>query len=676
VRLPPALLALARPATAGPATAGPAAACAPAALAGCGPGARGPLRLPYAEAGLSEREAAAFLLDRFGFGPRPGDVDGLVRQGLEAWLDEQLAPSAPDPELERRLADLPSRDLPFEALRARYVQPGDVFEQAVREGLIAEGTERGSPAARQTIRRLMEERDLRPRVTLFVELAALKGLRAVYARHQLREALVDFWFNHFNVDARGAKQAAVVLDYERAAIRPHVLGRFRALLGATARHPAMLAYLDNAVSRAAPGAPTLAEPMAAGGGINENYARELMELHTLGVEGGYAQRDVEEVARAFTGWTVPPLGARARGRAFERFERAASRAERDGAPFVRDGLFLFRTDWHDAGPKEVLGRRLPAGRGVQDGEDVLDLVAAHPSTARHLARKLAQRFVTDDPDAALVEHLAATFTRSGGEIAAVVRALAEHVAFWASARSGPGGAPAKVKTPFELVASALRATGAEVGHVRGLGPFLRAMGEPVYACEPPTGFPDHELAWVNPGTLLTRMRFGVHLAANAIDGVRVDLPALLGGREPESAAAALRAFGAALLPERDLAAAYAHLTPLVGDAAFARRVDEAARAADARDGREPVMDEAEADEPMDGGEAMDGEEGETTAAARRRERQAQRGRNRRPRAAAGDAADDAGTDELYGADAPALAEADALATVAGILLGAPAFQRQ
>jgi uncharacterized protein (DUF1800 family) len=304
-----------------------------------------------------------------------------------------------------------------------------------------------------------------------------KLLRAVYSERQLEEVLVDFWFNHFNVFAGKGMVRAYVSDYERDAIRPHVLGNFRDMLGATAKSPAMLFYLDNWLSK--------------GSGLNENYARELLELHTLGVDGGYTQQDVVNVARAFTGWTMRP---------------------REGSGFI------FVPARHDRGEKIVLGHTIKAGGGVDDGERVLDIVAAHPATAKHIATELAIRFVSDTPPAALIDRVAAKFVDTKGDLREVMRTLLSSPEFMS-----PDAYRAKVKTPFEFVVSALRATGADVRVAMPLARSLKDMGMQPYFCQPPTGYDDTAASWVNAGALVSRMNFAVDLSKNAIRGVRVPL---------------------------------------------------------------------------------------------------------------------------------------------------------
>ncbi|MES1243322.1 MAG: DUF1800 domain-containing protein [Acidobacteriota bacterium] len=500
------------------------------------------LHLPWKEAGLTEREAAAHLLNRFAYGPRPGEVDAVVKMGLDRWFERQLAAGLPDRRLDERLDRLPALDL-------------SATEMALAD---------------------------MPRRELAGQLLAQKLWRAVESENQLSEVMTDFWFNHFNVSLTDNQSRAYVLSYERDAIRPNALGSVRDLLEATAKHPAMLLYLDNAQSSAPDEAPTTftprrrppAEPpMESTGrrvrphGLNENYARELLELHTLGVDAGYTQQDVVEVARAFTGWSVLPPGPRR-----EQVERRLERVGRArGLGFQRDGEFLFRADQHDAAAKTVLGKKLPAGRGIEDGEQVLDLLALHPATARHLASKLAVRFVSDNPPRALVDRLAAVYLKSGGQVRPVLRALVESPELWSREAVG-----AKIKSPFELAASSLRGLGAEVDEPRDTLRWVSDMGQKLYAYQAPTGFPDRAEAWVNTGSLLSRMNFGLQLAAGRVRGVEFDLAALGGGRgghEPADRKAALREYAGLLLPGRDLKPALALLEPTVADPELPKKVE-------------------------------------------------------------------------------------------------------
>ena len=434
------------------------------------------------------------VLNRIGFGPAPGDVERVRRIGLAAYIDQQLQPARlADANLTSRLASFSTLRLTTRELAERYYLPA-LMERQQRQQQGATDPPADHPP--QTVEAGRAER------LAFAELAQQKILRAVYSERQLEEVMVDFWFNHFNVFGGKGPTRMYLTEYERDAIRPHALGRFRDLLGATAKSPAMLFYLDNwqsAAPGAAPGDAPIAPGRARGRGqfrrppgrpqrpaqnrrrdINENYARELMELHTLAVDGGYTQKDVQEVARAFTGWTIvqPRAG----------------------------GGFRFEPRMHDRGEKVVLGHPIAAGGGMEDGEQVLDLLARHPSTARFIATKLARRFVADDPPAALVTRVAARFTQTNGDIREVVRTVVTSPEFFAGAAYR-----AKVKTPLEFVASAVRATGIQMANAMPAVQALRELGMPPYMCEPPTGYADHAKAWVNTGALLNRMNFAVAL---------------------------------------------------------------------------------------------------------------------------------------------------------------------
>jgi uncharacterized protein (DUF1800 family) len=320
--------------------------------------------------------------------------------------------------------------------------------------------------------------------------------------------LVDFWFNHFNVFARKGRTGIYIGEYERDAIRPHVFGHFRDLLGATAKSPAMLFYLDNWLSadphaaermspllrggrfgRRAPQAPAAQNQNRPARGLNENYARELLELHTLGVDGGYTQQDIVEVARAFTGWTIGRPG---------------------------DQGFRFAAAIHDRGAKKILGETIKSGGGIEDGERVLDLLARHPSTATHIARKLAERFVSDTPPQVLVDRAAAAFRKTDGDLREVVRVIVTSPEFFA-----PDSYRAKVKTPFEFVVSALRATDADLQVAAPIVRALAGLGMPLYLCQPPTGYDDTAATWVSSGALVNRLNFAVSMAGGQLRGVRL-----------------------------------------------------------------------------------------------------------------------------------------------------------
>ena len=444
----------------------------------------------------TEEAKAVHLLQRATFGVRPQDIDQVMKLGRERWLDQQLRPE--------QLTDAGTAQR-LERFRALNADMGELlteFQQAQRE--------RRQMADSQMNRANRPNRNGNavPPQQLLAELVSAKLTRAVYSERQLEEMMTDFWFNHFNVHFGKGIDRYLIADYEASAIRPHVFGKFRDLLGATAKHPAMLFYLDNAQSVAIDTTRMRRVPQQLRSrGLNENYARELMELHTLGVDGGYTQKDVIEVARALTGWqfTRPGNGAGP--------GNANANANANGAGSVE---FVFRPFLHDRGEKTVLGHPLPAGRGIEDGEQVLDILAAHPSTAKFIAGKLVERFVSDEPDAAFVNEIAAVFTKTNGDLRAVTRALFSSPRFYATKV-----VRTKVKTPFELVASALRVTGAEVGVSRPVMQMLRTLGHLPYNEPAPTGFPASSEDWVNSGAMLNRMNFATSLAANRLQGVRV-----------------------------------------------------------------------------------------------------------------------------------------------------------
>ncbi|MEY4635837.1 MAG: hypothetical protein RJA55_1635 [Acidobacteriota bacterium] len=431
----------------------------------------------------TSEDAATHALNRLTFGPRPGDVARVKAVGLQRWIDQQLDPSRiDDTALTATLARLETLSLDSQTIQREYSGPAMVERRERQQQAGQAGQAGGASGEREASAAQRKDRQV------IAELEEAKLLRAVQSERQLQEVLVDFWFNHFNVFAGKGATRNYLNEYEREAIRPHVLGHFRDMLEASAKSPAMLFYLDNwqNVSEDSP------SPGGAHRGVNENYARELMELHTLGVDGGYTQADVKNVARALTGWTIRP---------------------REGS----GTMFVPRR--HDDNAKTVLGHALKAGGGEGDLERVLDILAAHPSTARHIATKLAIRFVSDTPPAALVDRAAARFTATNGNLREVVRTIITSPEFFA-----PEASRAKVKTPLEFVASALRATGAEVRTALPLARELRDMGMPLYFCQPPTGYDDTATTWVSAGALVSRMNFAVALGKNQVRGVRIANP--------------------------------------------------------------------------------------------------------------------------------------------------------
>jgi len=447
------------------------------------------------------------VLNRVGFGPRPGDVARVRATGVQKYIAEQLRPDRiRDGDVEARLAPLSTLTLSSREIAERFEEP--MIEARRERKKTAAAQDGGSSPERMQQKPLPDQRANQ----VVVELGEQKLVRAIYSERQLQEVLTDFWFNHFNVDARKGPARFMLTEYEREAIRPHVLGKFRDLLGAVAKSPAMLFYLDNWLSAdpngphqevrpprivrgpfggrmIEPGRPRPQPPNKnAAKGLNENYGRELMELHTLGVDGGYTQKDVTEVARAFTGWTID--------------------RPRQG------GGFKFEPRMHDAGQKVVLGHLIKAGGGEHDGEQVLDILARHPSTARFISTKLVRRFVSDTPPATLVDRAAARFRETDGDLREVMRTILLSDEFLSA-----DAWRAKVKTPLEFVASAVRATAADVENAAPLVRSLQQFGMPLYMCQPPTGYKDAADAWVNTGALVARMNFALELAANRFNGI-------------------------------------------------------------------------------------------------------------------------------------------------------------
>jgi uncharacterized protein (DUF1800 family) len=418
------------------------------------------LALPLQAAAPSAEQQALHVLNRVAYGPAPGDVARVAQMGVKRYLDGQLEPAALayPAALDERLAALEFPNISAGAALAQFAE----LRREVRDE---------EPGAQQRradgLRKMVQETD------------QARLLRAIHSPRQLEEVMVDFWYNHFNVFAGKGSGRAMVASYERDAIRPYVFGTFRVMLGATAKHPAMLYYLDNQLSRA--------------GALNENYARELMELHTLGVDGGYTQKDVTELARMLTGWSFAP--------------RALIKKEEG---------FRFDARRHDQEAKTWLGSPV-LQRGQGEGEFALDVLARHPSTARHISFKLAQYFVQDEPPAALVERMARTWRESDGDIRAVLRTLLASDEFMAPASFG-----AKFKTPYQYVVSAARASGAQFDKAGPLPQSLGQLGMPLYGCATPDGYKNTEAAWLNPGALTRRIAFataaGARLDAAQLDG--------------------------------------------------------------------------------------------------------------------------------------------------------------
>ncbi|HXG86210.1 MAG TPA: DUF1800 domain-containing protein [Pyrinomonadaceae bacterium] len=566
---------------------------------------------------LTEDQKILHVLNRLGFGARPGDVERVKSIGIDKYIERQLNPnSIDDAATEAKLKNLDVLKMSNEELFAKYPNGQAVLRMVARENGLNKGDVaqlrrknqvKGAPAMqangamttpdaqknvdesklsaeeRRKIQRevadVYRENGLGRPAQIVQQLNASRIMRAVYSERQLNEAMVDFWTNHFNVYSNKTATRWFLPEYDRDVIRPNALGNFKDLLLATAKSPAMLFYLDNYQSispnaqrannrrggngggnrqlQRAVNNPQVRERIKARQGItdeqldarikkmqanqqagnmpntpkkakkqqrgiNENYAREIMELHTLGVDGGYTQKDIGEIARAFTGWTIiDPRGYRRinQNTAGDEMEnnRAARQARRMGLPAdAESGTFYFNERFHDANEKTVLGQKINEG-GMKDGLKVLDVLVNHPSTAKFIARKLAVKFVSDNPSEALVNRVAGAFNKSKGDIKTTLRALFTDKEFFA-----PENYRAKIKTPFELVASALRVVGADTNGA-AVQSLLNKMGEPLYGYQAPTGYPDMAEDWVNTGALLERMNFSVALASNRIPGTRVNL---------------------------------------------------------------------------------------------------------------------------------------------------------
>jgi uncharacterized protein (DUF1800 family) len=491
--------------------------------------------LPAAAQSSEDSARAVHLLRRATWGARPVDITAVLSAGRDAWLERQLQPTRiEDDATNARLREMPLITASMSQLYRDFSPlPGQAAAALAAQQMMNDSMRAAGVRPPNTLTAAeRRERQMRSPQRLLQELIAAKITRSIYTERQLEDVMTDFWFNHFNVFFNKGQDRYFVSDYERNAIRPHVFGRFEDMLLATAQHPAMLFYLDNAQSVYVDSAAMRRRPgqqqNQRSRGLNENYARELLELHTLGVDGGYTQKDVIEVARAFTGWGFQQPNV-----------RTLQTMEGDNLPPVS---FLFRPQMHDPGTKVILGQTLPAGRGVEDGRDVIRMLAKHPSTARFIATKLAERFVADDPPADVVAHLAEVFTRTNGDLRAVTRALFSNEHFYR-----PQYRATKVKTPYELVVSALRVTGADVTASRRAMELLRTMGHLPYTEPTPTGFPAMSEDWVNSGAMLNRMNFGLDLAAGRVDGARINPATLSANQRAEPLPALL----AAVLPAMD-----------------------------------------------------------------------------------------------------------------------------
>jgi uncharacterized protein (DUF1800 family) len=520
-------------------------------------------KLPITE--LTEDQAIMHALNRLAYGPRPGDVEYVRKLGLEKWVDQQLQPnSIDDSALDTRLQRYPTIAMSSRELLDKFPNAeqgakklGITKEQyedqqkAKQQNALAQVIETGNPNLDKAQEQLAK---LQGPNRIVAELSMAKVDRAIYSNRQLQAVMEDFWFNHFNVFVNKGDDKWLVTSYVRDTIRPHTLGKFDDLLLATAKSPAMLFYLDNylsadpaAVARnqqmkatrqarfqggfaggSLPTPGTFPGPVSQTGanganpngsaavaaknkkesGLNENYGREVMELHTVGVDGGYTQQDVIQMAECLTGWTIHEPR--------------------------KDPEFFFDEKIHGEGKKVVLGRTFNYG-GEKDGEEALKMLATSPKTANFISSELARHFVSDNPPPALVKRMAQSFESSSGDIRTVLKTMIYSPEFWTAEAYR-----SKVKTPFELVATTARAMNAEVTITLPLSQWVGRMGEPLFLCQPPTGYSDKSETWVNAGALLNRLNFALTFAGDKMNGATVDLNAILGPdalRNPEAALA-------------------------------------------------------------------------------------------------------------------------------------------
>ena len=535
-----------------------------------------------------DRAEIIHVLNRVTFGPRPGDVEMVEKMGLHNYLEQQLHPdSIDDSAVEQAVAGFDLLQMSAQDLSTMYQEER---KNAMKKQLAAEKaanvTDGQIPAAMQDapppapamqpppsgggLQKALDKLNQVRTVAAIGQLEQARIVRDVDSNRQLQEVLVDFWGNHFNIDMKKGPDRVFKIIDDRDVIRPHIWGTFRALLEASAKSPAMLFYLDNAsntVQRTVTPkeqmvTERLADTMTANGngaiappvpkvgdkkgGINENYGREIMELHTLGVDGGYTQNDVQEVARCFTGWTIDR----------------------------QTGEFIFRPGLHDKGAKTVLGHYIPAGGGIEDGETVLDILCAHPATAHHIALEMCERFVSDDPPPALVDRIAGVFTQTGGDLRKVTAAILSSPEF-----VDPATYYNKVKSPLEFAVSAVRASGSTIipqapapmnkieqttlgsavlGRTQAADRITKRprqpidwhlieLGEPLFACTPPTGYTEVSRSWVSPGALIERLNFALALTQQELSDVNFNPQTILNGVDLDNPDAVLNQCVAVLL---------------------------------------------------------------------------------------------------------------------------------
>jgi uncharacterized protein (DUF1800 family) len=635
--------------------------CVAATLVGVAPfsvssqqsGAKTPAKSVMARSDVRELPADQQIiqaLNRLTFGAKPGDILKVRAIGLDKWIDQQLQPEKiNDDAMNSFVRSYSALDENQNDLLKQYAQQQQARRVVKREK--ADTTQAMTADEIAQIRQQRQQGDSRRQVV--TQLQSSRVARAVASERQLQEVMTDFWENHFNIyAAKGAPEPYYLVDFDQNVIRPHALGKFRDLLEAVSRSPAMLFYLDNARSMADSTRPTLRQenvrnqfprirPFGRPGvgiimraprpaqqgqpqaqkqrpGLNENYGRELLELHTLGVDGGYTQQDVINVARAFTGWTIKPP--------------------------AQGGGFIFRPQVHDAGEKVVLGHRLAAGRGEEDAEDVLDILAKSPATARFISFKLARRFVSDSPSKALVDHAAQVYLKTDGDIREVLRSIITSPEFFSQRAFR-----SKVKSPFEVVVSAARALNAAPDSTPRSAQVIAYLGQPIFGHQAPNGWPETGESWMNTGAILNRINFGMAAAAGRLPGADIRaLPALdtIGSapRDKQVDAVVATVLNGMVSPDtRAVLLSGEH--PMLANGAGAKGIQNMAPA------------EANPDSEMSGTAMADGANGQNVARARVKQ----------------NAGGKAGA--LQGRGFGNLPQLNGLPQIVGLALGSPEFQR-
>jgi uncharacterized protein (DUF1800 family) len=555
-------------------------------------------RFPYAKAGLTEEQAAAHLISRFTYGATPGMVDNVMATGLETWFEKQLSANLSDDNLDKILSSYDALTLSNTEVVNTYYKNAQILRMAVADGVIDRDSAKVNMAGhREQLKRYAEEKNIKSERELTRQFINQKILRAAYSENQLQEVLTEFWFNHFNVSFTKRICSQFIPAYERDVIRPRAQGKFKDLLIATAKSPAMLLYLDNFSSVGATDSTTSkrASSKKRMKGLNENYAREVMELHTLGVDGGYTQNDVTEAARMLTGWTIYPMGNENFGNGYKKLLDNAGEEKLKVRGFIHDGDFLFTPNRHDTGEKKVLGISFPAGNGYEEGIQLLEMLAKHPSTAQFISTKIATRFVSDNPPKSLIDKMAKTFHDTNGDIKKILITMTTSSEFWDAS-----AIRAKTKSPFELAISSIRALQADVRNPYLVYNWVTRMGQQVYFYQAPTGFPDKGQHWINTGSLLNRMSFGLALAEERIPGIKFNLLGLNNNHEPESAEDALNVYSKFLMPGRNPDETIKRLTPLLNTPDLQQKVNKAAgKAAQPTLATDSLHDEMLSVQPME-----------------------------------------------------------------------------